>query len=66
MSQATPHMGEIYLLRRLAQGPLRFDGVTDYQRRVLTVMHERRWVTLNAASRWDLTPTGRELLEPNR
>lgn len=64
MSRA--NMSEIGVLRRLAQGPLRYDGVTDYQRGVLTVMRERRWVTLNAASRWDLTDAGREELKHDR
>lgn len=54
---ASPSLFEAGLLRRLQQGRLRFDGVTAFQRRVLTVMHARRWVTLDAGGFWALTPT---------
>ena len=62
-SDAAATIFEIGIMRRLHQGPLRYDGVTAFQRQILTLIHERGWVTLNAASRWDLTPAGRAKLE---
>lgn len=56
-------MSEIGILRRIGQGPLRLDGVTDFQRGVIAVMRAKGWVTLNDASCWDLTPTGRQHIE---
>lgn len=64
MSRAT--ITEVCLLRRISEGPLRFDGVTAFQRQVITVMRERGWVALNAASRWDITHTGWEQLRHDR
>ncbi len=58
----SPSLPELGLLRRLAQGDLRHDGVTDFQSGVLSAMRCIGWVEI-CGSFWTLTDKGRAAID---